>query len=301
MKKKIVKGLLVILFGYLLLVAVYFLYLEFGGRNAGGMFAREYSAKADVFREMAASSQEKAISNYASLQLQMPREPSLAADSVQTVEQKYEKIASVGATTTHFAADEQLTRDTIKAHHALIQEEAVNNYDSHNVLRLTIGVPPGEFDGAVADLKKVGQLEQFQITKTDKTNDFLQLKAKRLTLEKARDALTALKAMGGKIDELVKVEQEILSLEGRIQELGVQLGQFDKVNEFCTARFTLAETTVEVVRSPHLGYLVASLQWAAGVYLAWLGICCVGLVCVVLLLVIIEKSKIFRSETDPRA
>lgn len=290
MKKKLLKGLLYILLGYLLLVALHFIYLELGGEvGRAGIFAQmEYKAKAESFELMAGGS---SVRNYASVAL--PTLQQVTGEPAQSVEQKYEKVGSLNTSTTKFAEDEKLTRATVKAHNALIQEEAVNNFDNRNLLRLTIGVPPGEFDVTIADLKKIGKVEDFQVTKTDKTNDFLQLRAKRITLEKARDSLISLKTMGGKIEELVKVEQEILSLEGKIQELGVQLGQFDKVNEFCTVRFNLAEKPVEVVRSPHLGYLIDSLQWASTVYLTWLGIAFVGLSCVVLILLIIEKSKMF--------
>ena len=292
MKKKLLTGLLYILLGYLLLVAVHFLYLEFGGRDEGrfGFSQALQNAPNDAVQfEMPAMSKASSVRNYASVKFKV-------AQQEAAVEQKYEKIASVSATTETYDEDQQRARDVIKAHNALIQEEAVNNYNKRNVLSLTIGVPPGEFDATVGDLKLIGKVQDFQITKTDKTNDFLELKAKRATLEKTRDSLIGLKAQGGKIEELVKLEQEVLSLEDKIQSFGVQLGQFDKVNEFCTVRFTLTETKAVAVRSPHLGYLVESLQWASTVYLAWLGIACVGLIAVVLLLIIIEKSKIFRNE-----
>jgi hypothetical protein len=251
---------------------------------------RQYASNDAVQMELPVMTKSSSVRNYASVKFKV-------AQQEAAVEQKYEKIASVSATTEKYDEDQQRARDAIKTHNALIQEEAVNNYNRRNVLNLTIGVPPGEFDAIVADLKLIGKIQDFQITKTDKTNDFLELKAKRATLEKTRDSLIGLKAQGGKIEELVKLEQEVLSLEDKIQSFGVQLGQFDKVNEFCTVRFTLAETKAEIVRSPHLGYLIESLHWASTVYLAWLGIACVGLIAVILLLIIIEKSKIFHPET----
>jgi hypothetical protein len=293
MKKKLLKGLLFILLGYLLLVAVHFIYLELGGRDDGNgrySMVRQYASNDAVQMELPVMTKSSSVRNYASVKFKV-------AQQEAAVEQKYEKIASVSATTEKYDEDQQRARDAIKTHNALIQEEAVNNYNRRNVLNLTIGVPPGEFDAIVADLKLIGKIQDFQITKTDKTNDFLELKAKRATLEKTRDSLIGLKAQGGKIEELVKLEQEVLSLEDKIQSFGVQLGQFDKVNEFCTVRFTLAETKAEIVRSPHLGYLIESLHWASTVYLAWLGIACVGLIAVILLLIIIEKSKIFHPET----
>lgn len=289
MKKKILKGLLYIALGYLLLVALHFIYQEVGGYSYDGDFlGQAYERKMSVQMDMPQMATASVVRNYASVKFKVE-------ESQASVEQKYEKIASVSATTEDYASDEQKARTAIKTHNALIQEEAVNNDNGQNVLHLTIGVPPGEFDATVADLKQVGKVQDFQITKTDKTNDFLELKAKRMTLEKTRDSLIGLKSQGGKIDELVKLEQEVLSLEDKIQSFGVQLGQFDKVNEFCTVRFTLAEVKPEVTRSHHFAYLVNSLSWASTVYLAWLGILCVGLIVVVLLLIIIEKSKIFRT------
>ena len=213
---------------------------------------------------------------------------------VKTLRARARKHIEEGAVTENYDADEQRTRAIVKEQNALIQEEAVNSDHNLRRLHLTIGVPPENFDRTVAAFKTVGKPGDFQVTKTDKTNDFLELKAKRTTLEKARDSLISLKTQGGKIEELVKLEKEILDLEGQIQGLGVQLGQFDKVNEFCTVRFGLAETRLEAVSSPLLGYLIESLQWASTVYLALLGCVFVGLLCVVLVLVIAEKAKIFR-------
>jgi hypothetical protein len=292
MKNKVLRGLLYVLIGYLALVALRFLYLEFGGVSQGGArltLDMSYKEKA-VAMEMPMMPQ-SSVRNYASTKFRGQH------DEV-TVELKYEKVASLSSNTEKYEQDEQRARAVIKAHNALIQEEAVTLYDESNVLGLTIGVPPGEFDAIVADLKRVGKLENFHITKTDKTNDFLQLKAKRASLEKTRDSLIGLKAQGGKIDELVKLEQEVLSLEGKIQEFGVQLGQFDQVNEFCTVRFTLAETKPAVaVRIPHLGYLLEAISWAGLTCLLGLGIFSVGLVAVLLLLALIEKSKLFRNES----
>lgn len=289
MKKKFLKGLFYLLLGYLLLVAIHFIYLELNGEAYVPSDSDDYKSKEQVVQMELPAAASSAVRNYATAKFAAAR-----GDAV--VEQKYEKIASVSAATGNYEEDQLKARTAVKTHNALIQEEAVNNYNGRNVLDLTIGVPPGAFDAIVADLKNIGQVLDFHITKTDKTNDFLQLKAKRATLEKARDALIALKAQGGKIEELVKLEQEVLSLEDKIQGFGVQLGQFDQVNEFCTVRFSLVETKGRAMRSPHMGYLIASIAWASNIYLLWLGIASVGLIVIVLLLIIVEKAKLFRGE-----
>lgn len=290
MKTKLLQGLGFVALGYLLLVALHFIYLELGGTSDGRISEARMRVQQEYMMSLS-SVRGKSVSNYATMRFEV-------AQGQAAVEQKYEKIGSLDSTTDKFEEDEKRTRVVIQQHEALIQEEVVNRREDLRQLHLTIGVPPGSFDSVVGALKAIGNSASFQVTKTDKTNDFLELKAKRSTLEKARDSLIGLKTQGGKIEELVKLEQEILKLEDQIQGLGVQLGQFDKVNEFCTVRFNLAETNAVKVQSPHLGYLISSLQWASTVYLALLGILVVGLVCVILLLVIIEKSKILRPETQ---
>jgi hypothetical protein len=297
MKKKLLKGLSWLLLGYLALVALRFLYLEVGHiRGEDLTFESRFRYEDTMMKEKMAQERvvqmamPSVVRNYASVKFR-------GAQEEVSAEQKYEKIGSLSAMTAKYEEDQKKAREVIKAHNALIQEESVNNDGELSRLYLTIGVPPGEFETTVDDLKRIGKLQNFEITKTDKTNDFLQLKTKRASLEKTRDALSVLKAQGGKIEELVKLEQEILSLEGKIQEFGVQLGQFDKVNEFCTVRFTLVETKPEAAKhTPHFTYLMASIEWASTIYLLWLGIACAGLVATVLLLSIIEKSKLFRTE-----
>lgn len=293
MKKKSIKGLLFVVLGYVLLVIAYFINLALGGSRHDGLYSYAKAERVMKFEMPSSDAREQAYGNYATLSFQ-------AAQGAASVEQKYEKIGSLEATTDKFDDSEQQTRGIIKQFNALIQGEAVNSSDELRQLHLTIGVPPDNFDGIVTALKAIGKLDNFNVTKTDKTNDFLELKARRVTLEKTRDALVGLKAQGGKVEELIKLEQEILKMEGEIQGLGVQLGQFDKVNEFCTVRFNLAETKVQVVRSPYFGYLLESIHWAGGVYLMWLGIVAVGFLVVIFLLIIVEKSKIFRSEPETK-
>lgn len=288
MKKKILKGLLLVALGYVILVALYFVHLVLGGSRPDE--GRMVQMRPAMF-ELTSGSSFKAAANYATLNFQ-------AAQGDVSVEQKYEKIGSIESSTAKFDEAEQQARGIIKQFNALIQGEEVSSSATLRRLYLTIGVPPDNFDQIIVALKTVGRVDSFNVTKTDKTNDFLELKAKRTSLEKTRDALIGLKTQGGKIDELVKLEQEILKLEGEIQGLGVQLGQFDKVNEFCTVRFNLGETQAKIERSPYFGYLLEAINWAAGVYLFWLGITAVGFFVVILLLVIIDKSKVFRGDTS---
>jgi hypothetical protein len=283
MKKKILNGLLLVFVGYLVLVALRFILLELGGP----------SRREAAFYEQSIAIQMPALASVSSVRNYATAKYAQVAAPVQT-EQKYEKIASLTSSTSQFEADERKARDSVRLHSGLIQEEQSVSTDRRRSLLLTIGVPPDNFDAAVIALKTIGENAGFEVTKTDKTNEYLGLRAKRTSLEKTRDALMGLKGQGGKIEELIKLEQEILNLEEKIQALGVQLGQFDKENEFCTVRFALTEKIPHQGQPVHFGYLLDAMAWASTVYLALLGCTFVGLLCVLLVLGIVEKARLFQ-------
>jgi hypothetical protein len=52
-----------------------------------------------------------------------------------------------------------------------------------------------------------------------------------------------LKQKGGEIAEFISLNERILETEQQLQNLGVDLGNFNSANEFCTIRFSLYEKT----------------------------------------------------------
>ena len=167
------------------------------------------------------------------------------------VDQKYEKIADVKSFTKAFEEEEKRIRDHVKNYEGLIQFENKSGNKGYRKLNLIIGIPPENFDSIYNSLIKVGRIQSKQITKTDKTNEYKELNAKKASLEKIRNSLIELKAKGGRIDEYMQLENRILEIEQQLQELGVSLGNFDDENEFCTVKVALSEgrlTTISVIQ-----------------------------------------------------
>lgn len=293
MKKKLLIGLLTIFAGYALLILARFLFIELtypsfegAGISSG---SRQFLAMENSSFEMPQMSKQANKRNYATAVFALQQ-------TTQSIEQKYEKVAELDNLSKDFANDDRKAREAIAAQHGIIQEEQNKVSDRHRFLRLVIGVPPDNFDQSVNALKQIGESTRIEVTKTDKTNEFLELRAKRSSLEKTRDALIGLKEHGGKVEELIELEKEVLELESKIQGLGVQLGQFDKENQFCTVRFSLLEKTEVPRGNLHLQNFMAAVEWASTAYLVVLAIVFVGLLCVVLALVGLEKAKLFQGE-----
>jgi len=233
-------------------------------RPAGlvGMFSSGSSGRSDAF------SFGSGVKNYASRKLAVTRAAAQGGGGGgAAVSQKYEKVANVGLISDDFETDEARVRDLIKSEKALIQFEQRRGLLGARVLRLTIGVGPDLFDGFVAKAQTFGKLSKLTINKIDKTTEYRQLKAKSVSLEKARTALAELKERDGEVPAMIELEKQILALEQQIQSLGVNLGDFDSENEFVTVKMVIAEAGPIAVRSVHLAKRVFdALLWTAQVY-----------------------------------
>lgn len=189
-------------------------------------------------------------------------------------DQKYEKVANIGLRTRTFADDEARIRDLIGAADALVQFEQRQGLEGRRALRLAIGVDPAGFDEFVDKVQAIAELTHLSIDKSDKTNEYRDLQAKRRALEKAREALAGLKSREGEIRAFVELESQILNLEQQIQALGVNLGEFDAENEFVTVKVVLAETSLlRATAKGMLERIADALVWTLFYYpLFWLGI-----------------------------
>ena len=159
--------------------------------------------------------------------------------------QKYEKTATVKSKTSDFEVDEANIRKAIKLFNAVTQYEQNLGNEGNRELHLLIGVAPTTFDSFYQATLKIGTIRAKEITKVDKTNEYRKLNAKKISLETTLSSLNELKSKGGQISDYVSLHDKILEIETKLQELGVELGDFDTENEFCTVRFSLYEGATE--------------------------------------------------------
>jgi hypothetical protein len=197
--------------------------------------------------------------------------PRAGAGSMPQTSQKYEKTAAVMTGTKEYDKDEQKLRAAIGEHSAIVQfEHSVGRSDvKTRVLQLVIGVRPNLFGKFYSAVKGIGRLESAEVTKVDRTNEYLDLRAQRESLENTRIALMELKRMNGSIDELINLQYCILDVDRQLQSLGVKLGDYDEVNEFCTVRLTMYEDHDVLVYPPNVARRVMiAFKWSLKYYFA---------------------------------
>jgi uncharacterized protein YxeA len=220
------RAALISVLAFLGLFLVRFMFEGDGGGFDGGNIVHDGQAQFENARK-----------NYASSK-QMSAAPT--AVSIGDA-QKYEKVGTLTQSTAEFDKDKQRILELTSGQQGVIQLERATGLKGRQLLYLGIGVPPDKFDAFIEAAKAIGKNVQIDVVKNDKTNEYLQLKAKRTTLEKARTALDELKASGGSVEERVNVQNRLTEIEEKIQELGVSLGEFDTQNELCTVKLTLRE------------------------------------------------------------
>lgn len=219
-----------------------------GGQLYGDVLPMSQSAEAPVPMKR----------NYASERIQVGAGP-----AGQVVDQKYEQAADLYAKSRDFEADAKRLRSAAESIHAVVQRESSGGLPGARRLELVLGVVPEAFDRGVEALKGIGILLSFSVTKNDKTGEYRELEARRLSLEKSRDALKDLRRPGAALGDLVALETKILEMEGQIQELGVSLGDFGESASFCTLNATLVESEKAATTPARvLDAALSSLGWA---------------------------------------
>jgi hypothetical protein len=218
--------------------------------------------------------------NYAS-------EKKMAAASM-SVDQKYEKVASLSAHSDEYSEDERRLRALVPKHKALLQFEQSAGLSGRRTLDVAIGVPPAAFDAMVLDLRRIGRLQAIRVDKSDKTNEYRELQARRVSIEKTRDSLAKLRAAGGgRIEELLQLENRLLEIETQIQETGVRLGDFDSENEFCTVKFSLSEAGARTISL--LTRLKVAFEWTAKYSALLMFVAAMGMAAVWMILLVVDR------------
>lgn len=229
--------------------------------------------------------------NYASEKLQIADQANFQGSAASS--QKFEKTASIRSTSYKMEEDEKNIKQLTDKFNAIIQYEQHLGRKGNKELHLMIGVNPALFDSFQVIMQKIGEIRSIEITKIDKTNEFRQLNATKASIEKTLNSLNDLKSKGGQISDFVSLSEKILEVEQRLQSLGVELGNFDSVNEFCTVRISLFEGKQKTGIS-FLHRVKVALEWTIQ-YFGILVLISVGLIIsIFILLVIIERLKILQ-------
>lgn len=275
-------GLFILLFTFRML---YGYFEPDNGRNND--YASDFFSSLDKVRRNYASEKFSSKSSKADVQAQ-----SNAASN-----QKFEKTASIQSKSSEFEKDDKRIKEKTTSYNAVIQYEQNLGKKGNRQIHLLIGVNPALFDAFYVDIQKIGIVKATEITKVDKTNEYKQLNAKKISIEKTLQSLNELKSKGGQIADFVALNEKILGIEEKLQELGVELGNFDAENEFCTIKLSIYEGATEKNISV-LHRIRVSLEWTIQYFAIIVFTLLLLSVMIFVVLLIIDKLNILKAITN---
>lgn len=210
--------------------------------------------------------------------------------SIPSINQVYEKIASVSSKTSQFDQDTKALRHKIGAYNGIIQYEKLTGEIGDQEVHLVIGVKPNLFDKFYNDILKIGKVEQKEIVRTDKTSEYEQINAQKTSMEEQLQSLYELKEQAKQIQEFITLNGRIFEIKERLRMLGVDLTKFDAENEFCTVRVSLYEGDLE--QKVNYTYKInMAFQWSSELYVKGVGAVLGTVLTVLVIMYLIDKLR----------
>jgi cell division protein FtsI/penicillin-binding protein 2 len=205
--------------------------------------------------------------------------------------QKYEKTATLSTKTDEFDKDLKAIKTLTKNFNGIIQYEHNQGNSGNRKIDLSIGISPEKFEYFYEKVQKFGVVIKKEITKTDKTNEYKELNAKKVSFEKILISLLELKQKGGNIKEYIELNYKILEIEQQLQDLGVELGNFDVVNEFCTVNMYIVEGE-NVVSISFIHRVKVAFEWTILYYINTLVVLFLIILVSYMIILFVDKLKL---------
>jgi hypothetical protein len=153
------------------------------------------------------------------------------------------RSAQLSLTTKDFAKTRQALEEILKRHKGYIGQLNVNGPSgAGRTLDATLRVPATELDAALAELKKLGHVEQESQSGEEVTRQYVDLEARLTNARNTELRLTALlRERNGKMQDVLSVEKEITRVRGEIESMEAERKNLGARVEFATVHVTINE------------------------------------------------------------
>ena len=119
-------------------------------------------------------------------------------------------------------------------------KETVGDRD-YKTFSIQIKVPVASFENAVNDLKRIDGLKSLSVEASDRTDEYADAKAYYDNYVAERDRLKTYFNRSNDVGDLAKLENALVELQIKIDRLGAQLKNIDRVTEYSTIYAQLSE------------------------------------------------------------
>ncbi|MCF7926629.1 MAG: DUF4349 domain-containing protein [Candidatus Izimaplasma sp.] len=124
---------------------------------------------------------------------------------------------------------------TLNDYSAYIEAEAIDS-DSVDVV---IRVLSDEFTDLIGELKTSGELLSYSKTSEDITNAYSTYEARLAALNTQHDRILLLMEQATDIDDIIKLENQLVDIESELNEIGQKLATYDSLVDYSTINLSI--------------------------------------------------------------
>jgi len=153
------------------------------------------------------------------------------------------RVAGITLTTKEFDKTRVSLEEILKRHSGYMGELKVNApTDAGRSLMATLRIPAAQLDAAMAELKKLGRVENESQGGEEVTQQYVDLQARLANGIHTEQRLTEiLRTRTGKLQDVLKVELEIDRVRGEIEQMQAEKKELSKRVAFATLNTTVQE------------------------------------------------------------
>lgn len=125
---------------------------------------------------------------------------------------------------------------------------------------MTIRVPAKTFDGAVAELESLGEIQSKDVSGRDVTEEYVDIEARLKNKIVLRDRLQKLLEKAADVKDVLAIETELNRVQGDIDSMQARITALKGLVDYATINLHLQRKTV---LGP-VGYIVKGVFWTLG-------------------------------------
>lgn len=167
-------------------------------------------------------------------------DPSQAAAQIEAVVKKYGGLVEASTTSTDGALRLELRGD--------------------DAVRLALRVPASSLDEALAEMRRLGEVQRENISTTDVTDEVSDLDAQLTNLIAVRDRLRGYLDRAEDLEDVIAIERELTRVQAEIDSITSRL---ERLRSQVAASQVTVTLNRKIVLGP-LGLLVSGVAWLVG-------------------------------------
>ena len=160
--------------------------------------------------------------------------------SQKTVERKIIKEANLKIITKNLSSIAKKVNQIVKTHNGYLANS--NQWQSdRKYYTFTIKVPQENFKTAIAELEKLGDINNRQISSRDITKEYIDLKSRLKSFKAQEERYLELLDQAKNVEDMLKIEKELNRIRRNIEQIQGQLNYYNNKINFSTINVTFTE------------------------------------------------------------